>query len=298
MRGGMRSGMSKTLAIAAACLAAALSACASTPQQQADVVLPAVFRDGLVYIQVSVDGAAPVWMNLDDGTSPSAIDLDYARSLGLRLKPGVGSATGIGSERIEFFNTSAELAAGASSRRIDFSASRLKGMLGPNGKPLAGVLGYSFLAGRILVVDYPNQTVTFAEISKPCICDLPMGFDTNIPTVRATIGGHAVTALIDSGGQYDLFATPAAVKLAGLQAQVDKARSVTGYGYAGAQGVRIGHAPDITVGSIRKDNPETVYGTFGTSPLKAQAALGARFLKDYRVTLNYRARTVRLEPAS
>ncbi len=273
-----------------------LSGCASAPAQQADISLPAVFHDGLVYIQVSVNGAAPVWMDLDDGTSPSAIDLDYATSLGLKLKPGVGSATGIGTERIEFFNTSADLSAGASSRRVEFSASRLKGMTGPDGKPLAGVLGYSFLEGRILVIDYPNQTVRFAAASKPCSCDLPMGLDTNIPTVPIAIAGHRMTALIDSGGQYDLFATPAAVRLAGLETYAAQAVPVTGYGYAGAQGVRIGRAPGVVAGGIRKDNPETVYGTFGTSPLKAEAALGARFLQNYRVTLNYRTRTVRLEP--
>ncbi len=279
-------------------LCMALSACASAPAPapQADIELPAVFHDGLVYVQVSVDGAAAVWMDLDNGTSPSAIDLDYAQSLGLKLKPGAGSATGIGSERVEFFNTSAELAAGQASRRIDFSASRLKGMLGPDGKQLAGVLGYSFLAGRILVIDYPNQKVIFAAASKPCACDLPMGLDTNIATVPVTVAGHRMTALIDSGGLYTLLATPAAVKLAGLEADAGRGRPVTGYGYAGAQGVRIGRAPDVVVGSIRTDTPETVYSTFGTSPLKAEAALGAQFLKDYRVTLNYRARTVRLEP--
>jgi len=274
----------------------ALTACASAPAQQADIELPAAFHDGLVYVRVSVNGASPVWMDLDDGTSPSAIDLDYARSLGLTLKPGAGSGTGIGTERIEFFNTTADLTAGASSRRIDFSASRLKGMTGPDGRPLAGVLGYSFLAGKILIIDYPRQRVVFAAQSAPCACDLPMGFDTNIPTVPVTVAGHRMTALIDSGGQYELLATPAAVRQAGLDAYAVQGRSVTGYGYAGAQGVRIGHAPYVTVGSIRKDNPETVYSTFGTSPLKAEAALGAWFLRDYRVTLNYRARTVRLEP--
>lgn len=272
-----------------------MSACASAPAQQADIELPAFFHDGLVYVRVSVNGAPPVWMDLDDGTSPSAIDLDYAKNLGLKLKPGMGSATGIGTERIEFFNTSAELAAGTASRRIDFSASRLKGMTGPDGKQLAGVLGYSFLAGRIVVIDYQRQRVAFVAQSAPCACDLPMGLDTNIPTVPVTIGGHAMTALIDTGGMYTLLATPAAVKQAGLETYADQGRAVTGYGYAGAQGVRIGTAPDVAVGSIRVTDPETVYGTFGTSPLKAQAALGAGLLKDYRLTLNYRARTVRIE---
>lgn len=265
------------------------------PARAAEVELPAAFRDGLVYLRVSVNGAEPVWMNLDNGTSPSAISLDYARSLGLRLDKAAGWGTGIGHKPVEFFNTQANVTAGTGMRRIDFAASRLDGMTGPDGKPLAGVLGHSFLAGRILVIDYPRNRVWFTSRLEPCGCDLPMGEDFNIPTVPVSVGGHRMTALIDSGGMYELLVTPAGVRKARLQAYAEAGKPRTSYGYAGAQTVRVGMAPDLVVGVIRRNKPSTVYGPFGTSPLKSQAALGAMFLKDYRVTLNYRARKVRLQ---
>jgi len=265
------------------------------PVRAADIELPAAFHDGLIYIRVSVNGAAPVWMNLDNGTSPSAISLDYARSLGLRLDKAAGWGTGIGHKPVEFFNTMADLTAGGSTRRIDFAASRLDGMIGPDGRPLAGVLGHSFLKGRILVIDYPRNRVWFTSRLEPCGCDLPMGEDFNIPTVPVTIAGRCMTALIDSGGMYELLITPSGVRTAGLQAYAEAAKPRISYGYAGSQTVRVGTAPDVAVGSILRHNPSAVYGAFGTSPLKSQAALGATFLKDYRVTLNYRARKVRLE---
>lgn len=273
-----------------------LSACMpTTPSHAQDVDLPAVFRDGLVYLRVSVNGAEPVWMNLDNGTSPSAISLDYARSLGLRLDKAAGWGTGIGHKPVEFFNTQADVTAGAGMRRIDFAASRLDGMTGPDGKPLAGVLGHSFLKGRILVIDYPQNRVWFTSRLAPCRCDLSMGEDFNIPTVPVTIAGRRMTALIDSGGMYELLITPSGVRAAGLQTYAEAGRPRTSYGYAGAQTVRVGTAPHVVVGTIRRDNPSAVYGAFGTSPLKSQAALGAMFLKNYRVTLNYRARKVRLQ---
>jgi hypothetical protein len=261
----------------------------------AELELPAAFHDGLVYLKVSVNGADPVWMNLDNGTSPSAIRLDYAQGLGLKLHKAAGWGTGIGHKPVEFFNTRAELTAGADTQRIDFAASRLDGIMGPDGKPVAGVLGHSFLKGRILVIDYPQSRVWFADRVKPCRCDLPMGQDFNIPTVPVTIAGRPMTALIDSGGMYELLITPAGIRAAGLQAYAEAAEARTSYGYAGAQDVRVGTAPDVVVGAIRRVMPSTVYGPFGTSPLKSQAALGATFLRNYRVTLNYRAKKVRLE---
>ncbi len=277
-------------------LALGLTACATTATPEAsDSNLPATFKDGFAYLKVSVNGASPVWMELDDGTSPSAINLDYAKSLGLVLKPGAGSGTGFGTQKIAFFNTRASLAAGDAERTIDFSAAPLTGLTGPDGQQLQGVLGYSFLKDRIVEIDYPKGEVRLLATSPPCTCDLKMGIDNDIPTVPLTLAGHAMTALVDSGGAYELLVTPAGVKAAGLDAWAAQAKPVTGYGYAGAQTAALGSAPDFTVGGIVRTNPSAVYSTFGTAPLKTQAALGTWFLRNYKVTLNYRARTVRFE---
>lgn len=277
-------------------LALGLAGCAtSAPPEAADTPLPAMVKDGFVFLQVSVNGSAPVWMELDDGTSPSAIDLAYAKSLGLDLKAGAGSGTGFGTEKIRFFNAKAMVAAGASARTIDFSAAPMTGLMGPDGRPLAGVLGYSFLKDRIIVIDYPRGEVHFAGSVPPCDCDLNMGIDNDIPTVPVTVAGHPMTALVDSGGAYELLVTPAGVRAADLETEQAAAKPVTGYGYAGAQAAAMGTAPALSVGAITRPNPSTVYSTFGTAPLKTPAAIGAWFMKDYKVTLNYRAHKVRFE---
>lgn len=275
----------------------ALTAGTAVAAPPADIVLPSAFHDGMTYVQVSINGATPRWMGLDDGTSPSVLDLDYAKSLDLPLKPGAGSGTGFGTQKVLFFTTKADIAAGGSNRsHADFSAARLSGMIGPDGQQLAGVLGYSFLKDRILVIDYPRREIRFAASSRACTCDIPFRFDNDIPSIPVTVGGRRMTALIDSGGAYELLITPAGARSSGLQAWLDQATPHTGYGYAGAQSVLIGQAPDLTVGEFVVAMPQTVYSTFGTAPLKSQAALGVHFLEHYKVTLNYRAHTVRFEP--
>ena len=280
-------------------LALGLAGCAdmsSAPPQAADIVLPTIFKDGVIFVKASVNGAPPVWMLLDNGTTPSAVDLAYARNLGLALKAGAGSGTGIGAGKYQFYNTSADVTAGEAAAHIDLSAIDLSAVPGPDGAPVKGVLGYSFLKGRIAVIDYPGSAVRFAALSAPCACDLAMTLDTDIPAVPVTVGGHPMQALVDTGGAYDVLLTPAAVQAAGLESYARAARPATGSGFAGAQTVAVGDAPEVTVDGITKTHPQALYAGFGTSPLKSPAALGFAFLKDYKVTLNYRARTVRFEP--
>lgn len=280
-----------------AMLAFGLTACASVPPQTADIVLPTTFRDGFIFVKASVNGAEPVWMLLDNGTTPSAIDLSYARRLGLPLKAGAGSGTGIGTAKFQFFNTAADIAAGeAAMPRMALSAIDLSAILGPDGEPLKGVLGYSFLEGRIVVIDYPGTEVRFAAASAPCTCDVPMTLDTDIPSVPASVAGQPMRALIDTGGAYDVLLTPAAVQAADLGAYARAARPTTRSGYAGMQTATIGEGPAVTVAGMTKPHPQALFATFGTSPLKTPAALGYAFLRAYKVTLNYRAHRVRFEP--
>jgi hypothetical protein len=279
-------------------LALVLTACASAPEPQAsDIVLPSTFRDGFIFVKASVNSAEPVWMLLDNGTTPSAIDLAYARRLNLPLKAGAGSGTGIGTAKFQFFNTAADVSAGdAATPRMALSAIDLSAIRGPDGEPLKGVLGYSFLEGRIVVIDYPRDEVRFAASSAPCTCDVPMTLDTDIPSVPISVAGHPMRALLDTGGAYDVLLTPAAVKAASLEAYTRGARPTTGSGFAGMQTAAIGEGPAVTVAGMTKPHPQALFATFGTSPLKTPAALGYAFLRAYKVTLNYRAHTVRFQP--
>ncbi len=265
------------------------------------LVLPSAFSNGFVYVKVSINGAPAVWMDIDDGTSPSVIDFDYAQKLGLKLKDAGKLGEGVGNAPAQLFTTRvAKLTSGPVSQSdVEFEAAKLTvtGMTGPDGQPLAGIVGYSFLKGRVVVLDYKANEVDFLT-QKPtaCICDLPMKLDNDVPAIEVSVAGHPVTALIDSGGQYNLLLTPATAQAIGVGDTMTAATPATGYGYNGAQNVRIGTAPSLAVGTISLANPATMYSTFGNAPLKAGGSLGVQFLRHYRVTLNYPASTVRFDP--
>ena len=286
-------GMKRFFCLAALCLLPV--AAHAAPDK---IVLPSAFSGGFAYIKVSINGAPAVWMNIDDGTTPSAIDIDYARSLGLTLKHTGKLGEGAGDSPAEVLRTrAATLATGSVSQaNIAFEATSLKAFKAPDGTPLEGILGYSFLKGRILVLDYKAGEVDLLTASKPAPGDLPFTYDDDVPSIAITVAGHPVTALIDSGGGYNLLLTPATATAIGLGDAMASGPTGTGYGYNGAQTMRGGTAPDLNVGTITLTNPATVFTTFGNAPLKAGGSLGNQFLMHYRVTLNYRTKTIRFEP--
>ena len=279
----------------------ALTACAAAPAETAIAPvtasgpLPAVFRDGRIYLHVALNSASPVWMELDTGTVPSVIDAGYAQTLGLDVKNSRQAGKGFGTAQVPVARTQAQITAGPiAANDIAFSVMPLHNMPGPDNQPVAGVLGFSFLAGRIITIDYASGTVRFADA---CTCDLRMTLDADVPSVPVMIAGHAVDALIDTGGGYDVLITPATANAIGLQGQMNLAAPVQGVGYGGAQAGRMGAGLDISAGGITRPASSALYSTFGTAPIKSGAALGFNFLQSARVTLNYRDHTARLETA-
>ncbi|MFZ6743654.1 pepsin/retropepsin-like aspartic protease family protein [Undibacterium sp. JH2W] len=263
-------------------------------------LLTSMFRKGNIYVKVSVNGAKKTWMMLDTGTaSASIIDLDYAQSLGIQLTPEAEGTGGFGSEKVPTFNTSpVHLSADTSKGQItDFESFKIDGMTGPDGKALSGLLGYSFLAGKTLVIDYKKEEIYFVKnAAKPDRQDVKMELNLNIPSVNIKMSGHDVRALIDTGGAYNLLITPATTKEIGIEQYLEEAKPAGSSGHGGEQAVRIGKAPDISIGDLVIHDLTAAYTSFGTTGINAGASLGKDFLKNYKLTINYGAMTIRFEP--
>ena len=262
-------------------------------------VLPAAFRDGLVFVKVAINGGPVVWMDLDTGTSPSIVVPAYARAVGLTLMAKGKATEGFGSEKIETFTTSAVMlrAGHESARAVEFESIELSGMAGPEARPLSGLLGQSFLAGRIVVIDYQNQKLFFRN--KPEAngsIDVPMTLVEGVPLVRIALDGHEVSALIDTGGTYGLLVTPQALKQTGLEHYLEPTKKVGTSGHGGEQPATIGKAPTLALGGMVIRDLTAVYTSLGTAKIPVGASLGKDFLKHYRLTLNYAAGTARFEP--
>ncbi len=116
--------------------------------------LPAVFHGTDVFLRVAVNGGKPLWMKLEVGGSASSLSLDAAVALGLR--PNQAANLQIGP--VGFSDVALRTAPDAA-------------RAGPDGNPLAGVLGEDFLGDRPLWIDTRGKRVWISQ--PPADDDMP-----------------------------------------------------------------------------------------------------------------------------
>lgn len=264
-------------------------------------LLPSKFHKGFVYLKTSVNGHPDAWMILDSGTTESIIDAAYAKSVGIKLTPSAVAQESFGTTKPDTFNTdTVRLRAGGEPEAVVyFESIGLGGMKGPDGAPAAGLLGRTFLDGKIIVIDYHREEVYFETAPQPADRrDIAMTLGTGIPIVKLTMAGQVVDALLDSGGTYGVIITPATAQRLGIEDLMAAATTAPTMGHGGEQHVVIGAAPPFSVGDLAVNDLKAAYTTFGTATdsIGAGVSLGIGFLKRYKVTLNYAANTVRFEP--
>ena len=112
----------------------------------------------------------PLYVLLDTGVDPSVIDLARAKALQLPMQAGQGGqAPGEGSGQTHVFPATIKALAidGQPWGDVDALAMDMTGLSKSYGRPLDGVLGYSFLVGKTVLIDYPASTVTFYQGSHP-----------------------------------------------------------------------------------------------------------------------------------
>lgn len=145
-----------TLLAAAACVLLAMPAAA----------LPlSVPFDGsrhVIGLDVTIKGT-PLFMILDTGVDPSVIDIKRAAALKLPVQRDAGAeATGEGgAATVEVYPASIDglVLGGREFPAIDALASDMSDLSHHYGRPLDGVLGFSFLQDKIVLIDYPKHTL-------------------------------------------------------------------------------------------------------------------------------------------
>lgn len=272
------------------------------------VEIPFDFYRNEIILEVKINGKGPFNMMLDTGTDPSAIELNTARELGLKLiplgSPPVGGGTAprmVYGVYLPVVEVGALAANNVEAVAIDMSkiSERL-------GKPLHGVIGHSVLNGRIVQIDYPNRLVRFYSKS-------PFGNPKQLNTAKRTVlrfryvdnvliddvfvNGKKMVGNLDTGsnGMFDL--TPAAVALLGMEEEVKQALASSDVGYNGVSENKKGKLTNVTIGGISVDAPEVVFFGKGTGRDKKpwDINIGNVFLKDFVVTIDYRRKLVTLE---
>ncbi len=154
------------------------------------------------------------------------------------------------------------------------------------------VIGADILAATGVEIDWSAHTIRFATPVGRSPIDVPISFENFVPVVNVELGSVDAMLAVDTGDEsninltYEFYA-----KHPGLFNATQR-RSVSGIG--GSSVELIGEIPQVTIGDYRT-GPERI-GTTQTLHGTAFGHLGAAFLQQFVVQLNYAAGWLRLIP--
>lgn len=296
------------------CLALILSCTSLGISQQGKKAAPPVevpfeFEDNQIILQVKIAGKGPFNMLLDTDTDPSAIDVATARELGLAVGSKGATASGGGTEANTVYP--ARLAnvevGGLVARDVAAATIDLTKLSEKIGKPIHGVLGYSFLKDRIVQIDYPNSKVRFfTESPYPRIqfgpntvniIAFPFRFeDGEVMIDSVFINNEKMKATLDTGSSGTFSLTPDAVALLGLEEQ-GRDNDDESVGYNGAFKSKVGTLKSVRMGKLAVDSAQATFWLPGTGHdhKKFQVNIGNGFFKDFMMTFDFHSKIVIFE---
>jgi predicted aspartyl protease len=248
-------------------------------------------------------------MLVDTNTDPSAIDLAAAKELGLGLDSRSYAAIGGGSEAQTLQLTripSVELGT-IVAREVAAGAIDLKKLAARLGRPIHGVLGYSFLKDRIIQIDYVASKLRFFTESpyagiqnQPNTVNkiaMPFRYDNGVLIDSVFINGHKLKATLDTGSSGTFALTPDAVAILGLEDQAQDGAGEKSAGYNGEYESKSGVLKSVRIGRLSLESAPASFWPPGTGHDKAkfQVNIGNGFFKDYLVTFDFRGKIVVFE---
>jgi hypothetical protein len=222
-------------------------------------------RIGRIWAPVSVNGQGPFRLVLDTGASHSALTARVVEALGITFDPSrtvlLRGATGsvqvpmVPVETLEFGDLLVE------PRRLPIIPDALGGA--------EGVLGTDGLAGKRIHIDFRNDSITIMrsknERAASGYATIPVRFlRGRLLVVNAFLGGLAVQAVIDTGGQATLGNEALRIALAERrrrQQQDAMPDDVTGATLDIQVGSRVA-TPSLALGEILVRNPAMTFADF------------------------------------
>lgn len=272
--------------------AVACSAGESSPAAEGLSVPFDLVRNQIV-MQVMIGNEGPFNMLLDTAVNPSAVDLATAEGAGLAVdRERSGEASGTGSDRVTVFATEITgLRIGGrdfgtiQSLAVDMTA------LGERlGRPLHGVLGYSFLSNRAVRIDYPNRRVHIFDGPAPATgaadpFEMPLELDgTDVIVEPVYLDGHPLRVTLDTGSSLTLEVYGHAAERTGTEALKATADSGTVRGARGEATILTATADSLRIGSHTATDVEIA---FPERDRDTDGNLGNGFLKDFVLTVDY-----------
>ena len=267
-----------------------------------------------ILLEARIDGRGPYNFVLDSGTFRSTVDLRLARELRLPLGAAETIGAGAGSGRVSAVQTTlGRLSVGDLSLE-DFPPRHGPVRRSPRqlGRPLHGVLGYSFLGSRIVQIDYFRRRIRFYAQSpfspdvQPADTErrvsFPMQFrqDSILPVLEdCYVNGRKISVTLDTGSSLGLILFPKAIRFLGLEQLARTGIPMAASGYGGTARLTKGWAKSVVLKTIDLGAIEVAYVKSGYAEdekLERRGGnLGNAVLQDFVLTLDYRNRVVVIE---
>jgi hypothetical protein len=290
-------------------LALLIATVSSVAASQEPLTIPFDFSRSAIGLDVTVRGK-PLYVILDTGVDPSAIDLARAEALGLKIdRQDGGEASGFGDAKgATIFPSSIDelVIGGHAFAPFDALASDMTAISAHYGRKLDGILGYSFLADKIVLIDYPRQTLGILNQATDAIpmvetCRTrwrtPLRTVENFPVITNFRFGTAKGRItLDTGSNGGIALYQSALDLKGVRAALSEKAAIT---FAGARGD--GKAESYTFNAPVGFGPftlppgeiVTVRNEKGSNSTRVANGGNALFAAmKLKMLLNYRARTM------
>ena len=274
------------------------------------VEIPFEFVHNQIVVQVKVGGKGPFNMLVDTNTDPSAIDVATAHELGLAVGDKGFTPTGGGTEVNTVHETRMPTVELGSFVTKDVVAAtiNLTKISERIGRPIQGILGFSFLKDRIIQIDYPNSKLRFfavspypkIQFSANTVNTIAFPFkreDGEVMIDSVYINNEKMRAALDTGSSGSFSLTPQAVALLKIEDQAQAGESSKSVGYNGEYETRQGILKSVRLGRI---SVESVRADFflpksGYDNKKFQVNIGNGFFQDFVMTFDFKNKVVVFE---
>jgi len=293
-----------TLVSALLFLGAGPSVAQTSTNKDQIVETPFTFVRGSVVLQVKIKDKGPFNMVLSTGSAASTLSSELSRELKLQAFFGPSSydpkTNTYGSyTQVSGLRTSQNESMAWS---LNMSLAGLSSLSQDMGIPIHGILGYAFLKGKIIQIDYPNRIIRFIPDSAPpdsqptntaapkqrVVIPFQITSEIQIPIIGGVvIDGKEVRALLDTSQGVAVALTPEAVKLLGFPAVPEKGPP------------RIDKVSEIKIGALQVGSPRTAFFGKGSGKDHALGEYGAVFggdlLSNFVVTFDYQRKRIVFE---
>jgi aspartyl protease/PDZ domain-containing protein len=269
-------------------------------------VVPFVFQDNSIVLQVRVNNSRPMKFFFDTGAGMSMMNIHQAAGLNLKKADSL-DANGVGGTIKGYLAKGATLSvAGVTVRNQPMAILPVE--FPCEAQDVAGIIGYDFINSFVVEIDYETKTITLSDPSSYQYAGhgelIPLTIAGNTPRVWAQISlpnGPPLQGLfeIDTGSDGVLSINSPFVKkhalLQSLRQQFDSTHRGLG-GEAKSVDVRMGDfqlgrivIPSLLV-ALSQDSEGSLASDTNDGPL------GNEILRRFRIVLDYSRRRMMLEP--